>query len=86
MDADAVRRDIRVAVVAAGTALLTTGVTEFGLSLDLSAWIRATPLYVYASYAFTRKGGPYTRYDTPRAWIALAVVSGLAVVGYGLVG
>lgn len=86
MDTERVRRDVAVAAVAAGVAVVATLLLEFVLRVDVSLLWRALPLYVYFVYAFTRKGGPYTRFDTVRTWITLAVASGVAVVALGIAG
>lgn len=77
------RSDLYVAAAAAVSAIAATIVVEFLLRADLSLFVRAGPLYVYAVYVFTRKGGPYTRFDTVTTWVVLALVAGVAVVGYG---
>lgn len=86
MDTDRVRRDVGVAAVAGGVAVLVTLLLEFALGVEVSLFVRAAPLYVYALYVFTRKGGPYSRFDTARVWMGLAAVAGLGVLLVGLVG
>jgi hypothetical protein len=84
MDLDSAREDLWVAGGAAGTAVLVTVLTELLLQIDASLFVRAVPLYVYFLYSFTRKGGPYTRFDTTRNWTILTVLSGVGVLAYVL--
>ncbi|WP_101297292.1 hypothetical protein [Halegenticoccus soli] len=63
--------DLQVAAVAAGCTVALTAVLRYGLGLDVGLVARLSPLYVYFLYVFTRKGGPYSRYDTVATWSAL---------------
>ncbi|MFB6175561.1 MAG: hypothetical protein ABEI99_00150, partial [Halobaculum sp.] len=83
-DLESAKEDLWVAGGAAGTAVLVTVFTEFLLEVDASLFLRAVPLYVYFLYSFTRKGGPYTRFDTVRNWTILTVLSGIGVLAYVL--
>lgn len=80
-----VRADLLVAATATLAAFAATGVVELLFGVELSLLAYSTPLFVYFLYAFTRKGGPYASFDTPRVWAGLAVVAGVAVVGYAVV-
>ncbi|WP_129115693.1 hypothetical protein [Halegenticoccus tardaugens] len=73
--------DLLVAGVAAGCTIALTAALKYGLGLDASLVARLAPLYVYFLYVFSRKGGPYGRYDTPAAWSVLlvAVTAGTAL-------
>jgi hypothetical protein len=84
MDLESTKDDLLVAGGAAATAVVVTLLTEIVLNADATLFVRAVPLYVYFLYAFTRKGGPYTDYDTPRNWTVLAVLSGVGVLAYAL--
>ena len=74
MDLDRAREDLLVAGVAAGCAVALTLGFEYGLAVSMPLQYRLTPLLVYVLYVFTRKGGPYGRYDTPETWAALAIL------------
>lgn len=78
MDLDRAREDVLVAGTAAVCAVALTLGFEFGLETTVPVSYRLTPLLVYVVYAFTRKGGPYGRYDVPSTWVALVVVVTLA--------
>lgn len=84
MDLESAKEDLWVAGGAAATAVLVTVCTEFLLRVDATLFVRAVPLYVYFLYSFTRKGGPYTRFDTTRNWTIMTVLSGVGVLAYVL--
>jgi hypothetical protein len=83
MDLESARDDLYVAAVASGSAVAAT-LLLVAFDADASLLVRSLPLFVYFLYLFTRKGGPYTDYDTPRNWAVLSVASAVGVVGYGL--
>jgi hypothetical protein len=77
--------DLAVAAVAAVCTVGLALVLEAVLGADTSLFVKIAPLYVYFAYLFTRKGGPYTAYDTPLTWSVLTVVVTVAaIVAFGL--
>ncbi|AUX09601.1 hypothetical protein AArcSl_1976 [Halalkaliarchaeum desulfuricum] len=74
MDLEQAREDLLVAGVAAGCAIGLTLGFEYVLAASIPLQYRLIPLLVYVVYVFSRKGGPYGRYDTPMAWAVLAVL------------
>ncbi|WP_435064923.1 hypothetical protein [Halobaculum sp. EA56] len=84
MDLSDAREDLAVAGAAAlGAVALTVGLDLLaGVPVPLAA--RVAPLVVYFAYLFTRKGGPYGSFDTPRNWTVLVVVVTLAAGAYAV--
>ena len=83
---DSVREDLLVAGVAAACAVGLTAALVVLVGVAVPFWLRAAPLLVYAVYLFTRKGGPYGRFDTPRNWAALTVVVTLVAAAVAVLG
>ena len=73
MELDSVRDDLLVAGVAAGCAVALTVTLVVVAHVAVPVWLRAAPIVVYFAYLFSRKGGPYGSFDTPRNWAALTV-------------
>lgn len=74
MDFDRARDDLFVAGTAAACAIALTLGLEYGVGTTVPVYYRLTPLLVYVLYTFTRKGGPYGRYDTLSTWIVLTIL------------
>lgn len=74
MDLERARGDVLVAGTAAGCAIALAVGGEFLLETTIPTLYRLTPLLVYVAYAFTRKGGPYGRYDVPSTWVVLVLL------------
>lgn len=84
MDLSDAREDLGVAAAAAlGAVALTVGL-DLIAGVPVSTPARVAPLVVYFAYLFTRKGGPYGSFDTPRNWAVLVVVVTVAAAGYAL--
>ncbi|WP_348609129.1 hypothetical protein [Halobaculum rarum] len=82
MDLSDAREDLAVAAAAAlGALALTLGLDFLG-GVSVSTPARLAPVVVYFAYLFTRKGGPYGSFDTPRNWTVLVVVVTVAAAGY----
>ncbi len=72
----------------------SAGVTTVALAVASSAVATVTvgtipalaPIAVYLVYLFSRKGGPYGPWDTPRNWALAAVGVGGIVLVLGAVG
>lgn len=74
MDLERGRDDLIVAGVAAVCAIVLTVSVTYGFETAIPIYLRLSPLYVYVLYVFTRKGGPYSRFDTPPTWIGLTLL------------
>ena len=85
MDLDNVRSDLLVAGAAAAGALVLTVGVDLLAGIAVSTPLRLAPLVVYFAYLFTRKGGPYASFDTPRTWTALVVVVTVGAAVYAAV-
>lgn len=84
MDLSDARQDLGVAAAAAlGAVALTVGLDLLG-GVAVPTPARVAPLVVYFAYVFTRKGGPYSSFDTPRNWTVLVVVVTVAAGGYAI--
>ncbi|GAA0220065.1 hypothetical protein [Halobaculum roseum] len=84
MDLSDAREDLAVAGAAAlGAVVLTVGLDLLG-GVAVSTPARVAPLVVYFAYLFTRKGGPYASFDTPRNWTALVVAVTVAAGAYAV--
>lgn len=85
MDVEDAYRDLSVAAVAAGCAVAITLVARYGLGRDVGLLVRASPLFVYFLYTFSRRNDPGGLLGDARAWMVLAVAVGLAALGYAVV-
>ncbi|SHH26824.1 hypothetical protein [Halobaculum gomorrense] len=84
MDLSDAREDLLVAAAAALGAVGLTVVLDLLAGVPVSTPVRVAPLAVYFAYLFTRKGGPYGSFDTPRNWTAFVVVVTVAAAGYAV--
>lgn len=85
MEIQRAREDLTVAGAAAGMTVALAVGSRLGLLTDIGALATLLPVYVYFAYLFSRKGGPYGRWDTARNWAIAAIGVGLvALVAAGL--
>ncbi|MDB9235151.1 hypothetical protein [Halorubrum ezzemoulense] len=81
MEIERAREDALVAAVAGATTVAVALLSSFTAVVSVATLPTLAPLAVYASYRFSRKGGPYGAFDTARNWaIASAVVGALTLL------
>lgn len=80
MEIERAREDAVVAASAGGTTIAVALLSAAVGVVDVDTLPTLAPLAVYATYLFSRKGGPYGRLDTPRNWAITAALVGVAVV------
>ena len=85
MEIERAREDAVVAAGAGGTTVTVALLSDVAGVVDVATLPTLAPLAVYAAYLFSRKGGPYGDFDTPRNWVLAAVFSGLVVVALSAV-
>ncbi len=79
MDFENAVTDAAVAAAVAATTIAVTLILEFAFAVQASPLLRLAPLSVYFVYLFTHRQLP-DGVDTPRNWIGLAAVAGIAVL------
>ncbi|MFC6785903.1 hypothetical protein [Halobaculum halobium] len=84
MDLSDAREDLAVAGAAAVGAIALTLGLDLIAGIPVSTPARIAPVVVYFAYLFTRKGGPYGSFDTPRTWTILVVAVTVAAGGYAV--
>jgi len=80
MEIERAREDAVVAASAGGTTIAIALLSGIAGVVDAATLPTLVPLAVYAVYLFSRKGGPYGPFDTPRNWVLAALLSGVVVV------
>jgi len=78
---DTVAADLRVAAVAAGSAVALSLALQYGLGVSASPLLRLSPIAVYFGYLFLGKGSTGSAFENPRLWMLLTVV---VTVGAGV--
>lgn len=74
------RDDLVVAASAGGATVAIALLSGVAGVVDVPTLPTLAPLVVYASYRFSRKGGPYGSLDRARNWAVVAVLVGVIVV------
>ncbi|EMA68749.1 hypothetical protein C461_03942 [Halorubrum aidingense JCM 13560] len=80
MEIERAREDAIVAASAGGTTIAIALLSGVVGVVDVATLPTLVPLAVYAVYLFSRKGGPYGSFDTPRNWAIAAVIAGALVL------
>ena len=85
MEIERAREDALVAGVAGATTVAIALLSSFTAFASVATLPTLAPLAVYALYLFSRKGGPYGRYDTARNWAVAAALVGVVVLSVSVV-
>ena len=85
MQIDRARSDLVVAVAAVATTISIAVLSSVTSVVAVGQLPSVAPIGVYAAYLFSRKGGPYSAFDTTRNWAIATVLVGVLVLALAIV-